>query len=781
MKNILLAKSNLRKNKGLSICIAILILIAAMFICVSGLLLFDYNKNSYKVAEELNTSDISLYSLPYNTGDVTTVTERYIDSIIPSNVVDYELRRMLTTQIPIEFNNGEVTPIINLITKDELNRRLSKIEIIEEDNNITDNYIYVPYHIHTGGGINIGDTYKIKLPSKTYKFKVKGFINSIYAGSYNLNRYEMMISDEMYKTIEKENPNMEGFDLYINYKDGVNITKETNKLTNKIYLDKGVETTSLPLDLTLSSRTFISMIFFVSFLMTAIIIIGIVMLMIFNNVSNYIKENIKSLGVLKAMGYTTNDIKKSLLIQFSILTILGLIVGTIAGYIFMPSITTMLIAQSGIPYTLSFNITATLITIISLPLFVVIIVLISVKKIKKVEPIEALRDGIESHNFKKNHIPLDKSVFSLNTSLSMKNMFKNLKQNIISFITILFLCFLMVVSMAMYQNFSREPNLSLLTFEIVDGVLAVDKSNETKLENDLKHDKDITKVEYVSNHEIQDKDYTKIQTYIMKNPTLLNNKDNCYEGKYPKYDNEIAISGKYAKINNYKIGDEVEFHVGDKKRNYLITGFLQSTNNDGREALLTYDGATKIIDKENLYPTFYFDSKVKASKIIKKYQDKYGESITATMDFEELIKSQMSTFINVANLMVVVMSIISACIIFLVLYLLMKTLIYTRRYEYGILKALGYKSSDLIKQNVLSFMPTIIIGTIIGTIISYYLTNPYIGLNMRSFGIMKCTMKIPFDLLLVSSLFIIGISFVSAILMSLKIRKVEPCDLLKGE
>ena len=293
MKNILLAKSNLRKNKGLSICIAILILIAAMFICVSGLLLFDYNKNSYKVAEELNTSDISLYSLPYNTGDVTTVTEKYIDSIIPSNVTDYELRRLLVTQIPIEFNDGEVTPIVNLITKEELNRHLSRIEIIEEDNNITDNYIYVPYHIHTGGGINIGDTYKIKLPSKTYKFKVKGFINSIYAGSYNLNRYEMMISDEMYKTISKENPNMEGFDIYINYKDGVNITKETNKLTNKIYLDKGVETTSIPLDLTLSSRTFISMIFFVSFLMTAVIIIGIVMLMIFNNISNYIKENIR--------------------------------------------------------------------------------------------------------------------------------------------------------------------------------------------------------------------------------------------------------------------------------------------------------------------------------------------------------------------------------------------------------------------------------------------------------------------------------------------------------
>ena len=596
MKNLLLAKSNLRKNKGLSICIALLILIAAMFICVSGLLLFDYNKNAYKVAEELNTSSISLFSLPYNTGDISTVNEKYIDSIMPSSVTDYELRKMLTTQTPIEFNDGEVTPIVNFITKEELNRHMSKIEIIEEDNSIKENYIYIPYHLHTGGGINIGDTYKIKLPTKTYKFKVKGFINSIYAGSYNLNRYEMIISDEMYKTIEKENQNMQGFDLYINYKDGTNITRETNKLTNKIYLDKTVETTSIPLDLTISSRTFISMIFFVSFLMTAAIIIGIVMLMIFNNVSNYIKENIKALGVLKAMGYTTNDIKKSLLIQFSFLTILGLIVGTIAGYLFMPSIATMLIAQSGIPYTISFNLPATLMTVISLPVFVVLIVLISVKKIKKVEPIEALRDGIESHNFKKNHIPLDKSVFSLNTSLSIKNMFKNLKQNIISFITILFLCFLMVISMAMYQNFSREPNLSLLTFEIVDGVLAVDESKAKDLEYDLEHDKDVTKVEYVSNYEIQDKDYTKFQAYIMKDPTLLNNKDNCYEGRYPKYNNEIALPGKYAKTNNYKIGDEVEFHVGDKKRNYLITGFIQSTNNDGREALLTYDGAVKIID-----------------------------------------------------------------------------------------------------------------------------------------------------------------------------------------
>jgi len=778
MKNLLLAKSNLRKSKGLSICIALLILISSMFICISGLLVFDYEKNSLKEANRLNTSEYEIYSF----GNSESINEEYIKQILPNNIDSYEYRELINTQTAIEFNDGEVTPNVSIITKDELNRKISKIEILEEDNSITNNYIYVPYHIHTGGGINIGDTYKIKFSSNTYEFKVKGYINSIYAGSYNLNKYEMIVSDEDYNKILEENPSSKAFTLFINYKKGTkNPSKETNKLTNKIFVDTNVEVTSNNLEITLSSRTFISMIFFVSFLMTSLIVISIVMLMIFNNISNYIKENIKNLGALKAMGYTTHDIKKSLVLQFSILTIVGLILGIICGYIFMPIISTMLVAQSGIPYSLSFNMSATIMTLVVIPVFIILIVLISTRKIKKVEPIVALREGIDNHNFKVNHIPLDKTKLNLNTSLSIKNMFKNLKQNIISFITVIFLSFLMVIAMAMYQNFSREPKLSLLTFEIVDGMINVDKEIKDEFEYDLEHDKDITNYKYLTMYEVQDNNYSKFQTYISKDPNKINNKDNCYKGRYPKYDNEVAISGKYAKDFGYKIGDEIEFHMGDRKYSYLITGFIQSANNDGREVLFLYDGINHIVDIENINPTYFFDSNVKASEIIEKYNKKYGDKIITTLNFEELIDSQMDTFINVANLMVVVISIISGCTIVLVLYLLMKSLIYDRRYEYGILKALGYKSKDLIIQNVLSFMPTIILGTLIGTTISYYITNPYIGFMMRSFGIMKCTMVLPLDLLIITIVFIVGISLIGTILMSLKIKNIEPCELLKSE
>ena len=64
---------------------------------------------------------------------------------------------------------------------------------------------------------------------------------------------------------------------------------------------------------------------------------------------------------------------------------------------------------------------------------------------------------------------------------------------------------------------------------------------------------------------------------------------------------------------------------------------------------------------------------------------------------------------------------------------------------------------------------------------SYYMTNPYIGLMMRIFGIMKCNMILPIDLMIITILFIIGISLIGTILMSLKIRKIQPVNLLTGE
>ena len=160
---------------------------------------------------------------------------------------------------------------------------------------------------------------------------------------------------------------------------------------------------------------------------------------------------------------------------------------------------------------------------------------------------------------------------------------------------------------------------------------------------------------------------------------------------------------------------------------------------------------------------------------------KNGSLISTTIVFDEITKSQIGTFVGIANLMLTVIATITAAVITLVLYLLMKNIIFDRRYEYGILKAIGYKSKDLIMQNVLSFLPTIIVGAVIGTIVSSITASPYIGLMMRPFGIMKCSMSLPLYYPILTVLFLVLIATLAAIFMSLRIRKVEPYKLLIGE
>ena len=117
---------------------------------------------------------------------------------------------------------------------------------------------------------------------------------------------------------------------------------------------------------------------------------------------------------------------------------------------------------------------------------------------------------------------------------------------------------------------------------------------------------------------------------------------------------------------------------------------MQSTNNEGREAIMTEEAFAHLYDLDtiNMY-AIWFDT-VKdgqARAIVDSIKEEYGSKITTTMVFDELIKSQIGTFVSIANLMLVLIAGITAAVIILVLYLLMKTIIFDRRFEYGILKA----------------------------------------------------------------------------------------------
>mgnify|MGYP001113352823 CR=1 FL=1 len=780
MKEWLLSKSNIRNSKGLTIGLIILIILATSFLNIMLVIFTDFTGNAEKNAIKLNSEDAYILL----NGDISKIEDNYIETLINDDVQNYEVIRTVGFLTDTPYGEGTVTPLVLLENAETaLNCEIGKTEIIEEDLAILSEYIYLPYQYHTGGNYNIGDDYELKILDKIYNFKIKGFTNNIITGSYNCGTINAIVDDITYNKIIENTQEPWKF-IYIKFdlKPEVDSTKFVNEISNKVSKENSLVTiTYYTLEDALYSRTFISIVLGVSFLVISLIILIIVFLMLANNISNYIKENIKTLGVIKAIGYTGKNIKLSFVLQFVIITIVGSLIGIILSYLMLPSIIKIMVSQIGIPYTISFNLVSSITTILSLITIIILTVLFIVRKINRIQPITALREGIETHSFKKNRVELEKTKLPINISLALKTMFTNIKQNIATFIIVFFLVFAGVIVLVMFQNFSVKPKLSLLTFEIFDGAISTDGDTDKSVYNYIKSLDGVNNTRLISTINVETEN-VKLLTYIMDDTNQLNNKDVCYKGRLPKYDNEIAISGKYCKKYNYNIGDEIEIGRGDIKEKFLITGFVQTTNNNGQEAVILSDGIEKIVGTtyDKLY---YFDTEdsTNVNECIEKVKNEFGDRISLTVNFEEVVKGSISVFKTISNAMVVIMMTICGLVILLVLYLLIKTLIISKKKDYGILKALGYTSKNIIVQNAISFMPSIILSVIISCIVSCFIVNPYLTLIMSMFGVMKVTFEIPVTLVICMGIGFVILSFIFALILSLRIKKIEPYKLLNGE
>ncbi len=789
-KTLLLTKSNLRKNRGTSVGLFLLMFIATLLIGVSLMIFFDALPTARSEAERLNAGDG--YIMVRN--GISDITDEKIKELIKDDTDNYFVYKNLQFgAVPLPFGSGDVSIDIALCDSSAFNRQMDKMEVIMEDTSVTGDYIYLPYQFYSGGGIKLNDKFEFSVEGVKYSFTVKGFTALTYGGCNNAALFSFVVDDDTYNEILKRNgETAEGLIIVYDLKEGVSNGEFKIRNRNELLkINPKAITTGYDIDTVISSRTFIGLILAVSFLVITSLVVAAVAMMLANCISNYIKENMKTLGALKAIGYTGKDIKGSLVFWFFILSVLGSAAGIAAAYLIMPVFAEIVVGQMGFPYQVSFNLLATVIPVTFIIVFTFIVTAACASKVSKIHPIMALREGIESHNFKKNHVALDKTSLSLNASLAMKTFFGNMKQNVITFIVTGFMIFTCVISLLMYENFSRHPKLEILMTEMCSGVVTFDNDTADEGLEYLESRSDIKNIRKIINMNFYYDDKESLFTYIVDDMSKMNNQDLCYKGRLPRYDNEVAVSGAFAKVYGFDVGDEIKLTLGENSYSYLITGYIQTTNNNGREAIFTFDAAERIMDMDHIPAWYWFDLKEESGdskenkeatdKVLEDCKDKYGEHIVNTMNFYEILEGSMTTFKSISATMLIVMCSISVVVIALILFLLIKSLVYHKRKDYGILKALGYTSGSLMLQTALSFMPSVIASVIIFSVASYYLANPYMSTFMHMFGLVKCRFDIPVPGVVIIASGLAVVSFFLALLQTRRIKKIEAYNMLVAE
>lgn len=789
-KALLLTKSNLRKNRGSSIGLFLLIMIATCLIGISLLIFLDCYPTAAKEAVRLNGGD-GYITVSQN---LEGLTDEKIEELIAADTDRYYAYHNISfdTQ-PLKFGDGEVVIAVSINDSSAFERPMNTFEVVKEDTSISSDYVYLPYQFYTAGGFNIGDTYEFENTGKKYSFKIKGFTNVVYGGCNNNGRFAFVVDDNSYARIwDDAHEKYENIEIIYDLKDGVQVGGFKISTSNEILkINPAAVVAGTDINQDIGNRTFIGLIIAVSILVLTSLIVFAIAMMLANSISNYIKENMKTLGALKAIGYTGKDIKSSLVLWFTMIAAVASVIGIVLAYTLMPLFASIVVGQMGIPYQIAFNPLATIIPVGFVVLFTLIVTFISAAKIAKILPIVALREGVESHNFKKNHVALHKTSLSLNSSLAMKTFLGNMKQNVITFIVIGCMVFCCVISLLMYENFNRHPKLDILTTELCAGVVAADLESKDEVLEYLGKRDDVKNIREIINLTVYYNDQEGLFTYIVKDPSKMNNTNLCYKGRLPEFDNEVAISGSFAKAYGFDIGDEIKLDYGNSSYSYLISGFIQTTNNAGREALFTYKAAGHIIDLDSIPGWYWFDianesedtevNKEATNKIIEECEDEYGYHIIKTMNFYDVIGGSMTTFKNISTIMLILMCSISVVVIALILYLLIKSLVYHKRKDYGIYKALGYTSGSLMLQTAMSFMPAVIASVIVFSVGSYYVANPYMSTFMRFFGLMKCNFPIPVPGVVMIAVGLAVVSFFLALLQTRRIKKIEAYNMLIAE
>ena len=777
-KTVLIARANMRRAKGQTAAITVLILVAAAMLNLWLMLSMDYRQNFDRCHDRLNAEHVTLVL----NGEADGLTDFVAETLDADARTDqYTMEDCISMVGSLFCNGGEINSefvILNRHTAE--NRRIGKVEITE-DSEYTSG-VYLPILYRSDSSLTVGSEVDITIGSHTGRYTVCGFLNSAMLGSHNCYMCTLIFTDDKYEELEKIGCAPKSTLVSVRIR---NLSENENyeaALKNAVSSQfPQIRTVSNSYSLVSSSRYISQMICSGIVSAMAFFVALIALVVIASNVINYVQENMKNLGALMAAGYRSRQIIAVLLLQFWGIAGIAAVAGIALSYGLFPPINAMMIAQTGIPYTPHFLPVPSVLTLLLIVGSVALAVLLSARRIRRIEPILALRQGVQTHSFRRNHVPLENTRAPLNLALALKTTLSGIRQNVIVCTTMLVLSLVVVFSGLMVENVivNMDPFINLIVGETADSCINVSIADEERFLETTAADCRVKKAYLYNSIEVRHVGAVALTATLSDDFTEVNNPNVCIEGRFPKYDNEIAVAAKYAGEHNIQIGDEITMTADGNEADYLVCGFTQISNNLGRDCLLTREGYLRMGE---LSSVSYYISLTEGTDI-----DAFNEELCSRLDtnasinIHSAVEASAAVYVTLMTIIVAAILILSVLIITFVLYLLVRTMLTGKKRDYGILKAIGFTTGQLILQTAASFMPAVILSTAAGLVINSLIINPLTALFLNGIGIVRCTFTVPVGFIAAAGAGLAALAFGIACLLSLRIRRIAPRTLLSEE
>lgn len=777
-KTFLLARSDFRRAKGQTLTLFVLIFLAALMLNLWLVLSFDYRQNFDRYHDRLN-AEHAVFVIYGN----STEMDRFLEDTLEADkeTKEYSLDESIFEAGGFDYRGSELrSAFIFMDRQTALSRPVGKVEIVESGTEKSG--IYMPMYFKTED-IAIGKDIEITIGSQTVTYPICGFFNSIMAGSNNCGMIELVLTKDRYDELKEA-----GFTQSTlcsvridNKEQSEHYEAAINKAVSEKYPDACAASNSY---LLVSTSRYISQIICSGIMCAmACFILLIAFVVTASNITNYIQDNMKNIGALKAAGYTSRELVFSFLFRFLGITVVAVVCGIGISYVCFPYVNTLMVEQTGIPYQVKFLPHLAFFALFVICGAVAAVVWLSSWKLKNIEPVTALRQGIHTHSFKRNFVPLEKTKLPFQFALALKTTCEGIRDNIIVCITMFVLSLIVVFSGMMIRNVIMDMTqfIYLVVGEMADSLVYVSADAEEDFLQEMRADERVEKVYLFHTMQVTHGDGALLTVNITDDFSVINNQNIACSGRCPEYENEIALAAKYAKEQQLGIGNEITIAANGKKETYVITGLVQNSNNMGKDCLLTRAGYERMGKLQEMGYSMNLKAGTDIDAFNAGIKSRFGEHVIQMVNMHAQIESTSTVYVTLIKMIVAAVSILSIIIIVFVLHLLVKTLLGKKKQDYGILKALGFTTGQLVVQTAFSFMPAVILSTIASIIICCFIINPLIAWFLRDLGIVKCTFTVPIPFIAAAAAALVLFAFASACLMSYKIKKIVPRTMLARE
>ncbi len=732
MRNRIVWKE-IRKGKLICFILIVFIIMASALFASAMALLYSLNTTLDVFNERTMTSHI----LQMHSGEIDS---DMIDDFAKNNtnIEAYEIVKLLNIDAEDLYINNDGSSESGSVIDCALVVQNTKFDFLLDSENkiasVEKGHAFVPIYYQIKYGLQVGDFIKVKVGDETIQFEIVDFAKDSEMNSSYISSKRILINEKDWDNIASKTGSLEYvIEFRISDMDKIDAVETA-------YLDEG-----LPANGATITYSEIKLLNSLTDVLTAALLMVIVLFLIIISVLcvrfaiiSSIDQDYMDIAIMRGLGISNMYIENIYLIKYSLITMVGCVVGYLASFRLSQLVQQNLDSYMGVADKNVFDYFIQLLACIIVGGAIILLCRKSIKRIGKVNIVNALQDNDEISSDKVVRHPLlfGRGGFWANFKLGIKYLFSYKKPYIVLILIFVAMSFLVLLPFQITSTIKSNRFTSYMGVTSCD--IRIDYQQGQV-------DEDEVSSVFAKYDDI--KDYQIFDTYLIKTVNSVGESVtvnfeigdysifdlSCMTGNLPQNTSEVAVSYLLAENLGLEVRDEIIFTISDDEYSYEVCGIYQDITNGGKSAKSIEStlntGANRSVININV------SSDANKQQVKEKLEvDCQDGKVT---DIDDYVNQSMGDVISQFNMITFLTVIIAIMVTVLTVSVFIRILVIRYRDDIAVMKALGYKNSDIRTQYRTRIIIPLIIGLIIGTALVRIAGQSLVGIFTASMGAPK--------------------------------------------